>query len=169
MMEYKSQLKLQAYLDHELPEAEAQQVAEWVARDREAAELLRELRETRAALEGFEAAVRLPESREFFWSKVQRAIQRQSAGAPERSGWSLRRLQRFLVPASALGLLAVVLTLSVGRSSATPPGEMELVSEDMCALTFRSQSERMTMVWLYPRGGDAQAASAVAPVDFDEE
>jgi len=83
-MDYNAQLKLQALLDGELPEAEASEVAKWLARDREAAALLEELRHTGAALKGAEMGVRLPESREFFWSKVQREIQR----------WSHRRRSR---------------------------------------------------------------------------
>jgi len=35
-MDLDSQLKLQAYLDGELPEAEARAVANWLAKDREA-------------------------------------------------------------------------------------------------------------------------------------
>ena len=54
-MDYDAQLKLQALLDGELPEAEASEVANWLARDREAAALLEELRNTREALAGFEA------------------------------------------------------------------------------------------------------------------
>ena len=81
-MDYDAQLKLQAFLDGELPEAEASEVANWLARDREAAALLEELRNTRDALAGFEAGIQLPESREFFWSKVQREIQRLETPAP---------------------------------------------------------------------------------------
>jgi len=33
MIEHEQQLKLQAYLDGELPEAEARAVAEWLSRD----------------------------------------------------------------------------------------------------------------------------------------
>src|SRR6267378_6728212 len=75
-MDYDAQLKLQAYLDGELPEAEAREVANWLARDREAAALHTELRNTRQALVGFEVGVELPESREFFWSKIRREIHR---------------------------------------------------------------------------------------------
>ena len=72
-MDYKVQLKLQAFLDGELPEAEASKVANWIAGDGQASALLEELRHTQEALAGFEAGIRLPESREFFWSKIERA------------------------------------------------------------------------------------------------
>ena len=60
-MDIDAQLKLQAFLDGELPESEAREVANWVARDKEATALLAELRNTRQALAGFEAVMTLPE------------------------------------------------------------------------------------------------------------
>src|SRR6185369_4424628 len=93
MMEYQNQLKLQSYLDEELPEDEAREVANWLARDQEAVALLTELRQTRQAVTGFEDGIRLPESREFFWSKIEREIQRQEAHTKEqapRIPWALR-------------------------------------------------------------------------------
>ena len=53
-MDYETQLKLQAFLDGELPEQEARDVAALVARDSEATDLLTELRNTRKALADFE-------------------------------------------------------------------------------------------------------------------
>src|SRR2546425_6017069 len=99
-MDYNSQLKLQAYLDGELPEAEARAVANWLAQDREAVALLGELRNTRQALVGLEVGVTLPESREFFWSKIERDIRPQEQPEPAAGRaplWSAWR--RFLVPA----------------------------------------------------------------------
>jgi anti-sigma factor RsiW len=169
MMDYDSQLKVQAYLDGELPEAEARLIAERLGRDEEASALLQELRYTTEALKGSELDVALPESREFFWSKIERQIQREEQPPPAKRPVSLlARLQSYLVPASAVALLTIVLTLSTGRSVATPPGEMELVSDEMAALTFRSQAEGMTMVWLYPRT-DTQVASEASPIDFDTQ
>ena len=169
MIDYDSQLKLQAYLDGELPEHEARLVADSLGRDPEASALLQELRCTTEAVKASQVDVRLPESRDFFWSKIQRQIQSEEQSSPARKPASLlARLQHYLVPASAVALLTIVLTLSVGHSSAMQPGEMELVSDEMGALTFRSQSEQMTMVWLYPRT-DSQAAGEALPVDFDPE
>src|SRR5438045_3337750 len=99
-MDYDAQLKLQSYLDGELPEAQAREVANWLAQDREAVALLGELRNTRQALVGVEIGIELPESREFFWSKIERDIQREEQTAPAArrvplfSGW-----MRFLMPA----------------------------------------------------------------------
>jgi len=66
MIELEAQIKLMAYLDGELPEREAVEVREWLARDEEARALLAELQNTGAALAGHEAGLKLPETREFF-------------------------------------------------------------------------------------------------------
>jgi hypothetical protein len=100
-MDLETQLKVQAYLDGELPEAESREIGNLVARDREALALHTELRNTRTALVGSEIGVELPESREFFWSKIQREIQRlePSEPAPVPVPWFVR-LRRLLAPAA---------------------------------------------------------------------
>ena len=74
-MDFDTQLKLQAFLDGELPEDEAREVASLIARDEEARALHAELKNTRRAIKDSQPNVKLPESREFFWSKVERDIQ----------------------------------------------------------------------------------------------
>jgi anti-sigma factor RsiW len=162
-MENDAQLKLQAYLDGELPESEAREVANWLARDKEAVALHAELRNTRQALVGFEIGVALPESREFFWSKVEREIQRLEKPAPERpkpswfSAW-----RRLLVPAAALAALVlagqVLLTQSPGEGLAT-------TSADPGTFTYRDYASGTTLVWLsYPAENEvaqSQPASTV--------
>jgi len=90
-MNQEQQLKLQAFLDGELAGSEAREILAWTQRDREAAALLAELKNTRQALLKAEPPLSLSESREFFWSKIEREIQRQqprpeTALARERSG-----------------------------------------------------------------------------------
>ena len=68
VMNEEQQLKLQAFLDGELPEDEAREVVSLIARDEGAKALHAELKHTRQALKSSEANVQLPESREFFWS-----------------------------------------------------------------------------------------------------
>jgi anti-sigma factor RsiW len=153
-MDFDAQLKLQALLDGELPEAEANEVTQWLARDSEAAALSQELRNTRQALAGFEAGVQLPESREFFWSKVQRDIERletraeRPVSAPLSSLW-----RRLLVPASALALLVIagVVLNRPDSSGRTPAAEIETALADSGAFTYRDYSSGATLVWLsYP-------------------
>ncbi len=154
-MDYDAQLKLQAFLDGELPEGEASDVARWVARDHEAAAMLEELRHTREALAGFETGIQLPESREFFWSKVQREIQRRETPAPEPARTPFfALLRRFLVPASALALVftaTVMLIRPAGPAGGTAGTEIETALPDSGAFTYRDYSAGTTLVWLtYP-------------------
>src|SRR2546423_1332370 len=103
-MDYDKQLKLQAFLDEELSEGEAREVASWLAQDQEATLLLAEMRNTRQALSRFEAGVRLPESREFYWSKIERELDRlesRPVSAEQKVSW-LAAWRRFLIPASAV-------------------------------------------------------------------
>jgi len=159
-MDYKAQLKLQAWLDGELPPGEASEVARWAAEDREAAALVEELRTTRGVLAGFEADVRLPESREFFWSKIEREIQRLEKPAPQPARESyLARIPRILVPVSAV---AAVLTvgLLLNQLAGPPRGaaatEIETALSDSGAFTYRDFSAGVTLVWLgYPADNEA--------------
>jgi anti-sigma factor RsiW len=163
-MDFETELKLQAYLDGELPEAEARDVAKLLAQDQETVLLLGELRNTRQAIKGSETIVQLPESREFYWSKIEREIER--LDQPERVEQKrpfIFRLQRFLVPVSGAVAVAVFLGITLLNSgTGTALGETELATEDMGAITFRSESEGMTTIWLYDRG-DSELSEDPAP------
>ena len=162
-MDFDAQLKLQAYLDGELSEAEARAVAKLLAQDQEAVLLLGELRNTRQAVKGAEAIVQLPESREFYWSKISREIERlDQPQRVEQKQPFLFRLQRFLVPVTGALAVAVFLGITLFGNSGTTLGETELATEDMGAITFRSESEGMTTVWLYDRG-DSELSDELAP------
>ena len=169
-MDYEAQLKLQAFLDGELPEAEARKVAEWVARDREAAALAEELRNTGKALVDFNAAILLPESREFFWSKVQREIQRLETPDPKSvptPGFAW--LRRFLVPAAAMAVFIGAGMLFVGPTSplghATTPG-IETALAEAGAFTYRDYSAGTTLVWLtYPADNEVADDDEMGTID----
>src|SRR4051794_37834337 len=111
------QLKLQAFLDGELPETDSREISALLERDAAAAALLGELTNTRNALKGFETpgtagvppTPRLPESREFYWSKIKREIERSApAEAPAQTVSLLARLRRVLMPLGAIATLALV-------------------------------------------------------------
>jgi negative regulator of sigma E activity len=159
MMEHEQKLKLQSYLDGELPEPEAKELANRLSQDQEAAALFNELQQTRKALAGFEEGVKLPESRDFYWSKIQREIERQeiTARPPAASSSMLLRLRRFLVPATGLAV-AALLALIATKESGTGPGDssVETALEDSGAFTYHDDSAGATLVWLsYPAEEDA--------------
>ena len=116
-MNDEQQLQLQAFLDGELPEKEARDVAALIARDAEAAALIAELRHTRQALGGFESGIKLPESREFFWSKVEREILRLEPARPaDETVAAVAWWRRVVVPVASVASLAAVL-VAVGLIS----------------------------------------------------
>jgi len=174
-MNQELQLKLQAYLDGELPDGEAAEARELIARDREAQALFDELTNTNTALAGHEAEVKLPETREFYWSKIQREIARLETpvAAPVAepgiswAGWVLRRW----LPVSGLAAAscAVVLLMLLSGNTQAQLAEMELNSDKMGAYTFRDQKEKMTMIWFYDRTDDSKSTPMSAVTDASRE
>ena len=155
MIDTEAQLRLQAYLDGELPEAEARSVANWLAQDREAVALLSELQQTRKALAGFETGIRLPESREFYWAKIEREILREPASAPLRERRSQFAVWRRLIPLAGAVLLLVLAGLTanwqLGLFDQRGLPEFKAALADPGAFTYRDQSAGATLVWLsYP-------------------
>jgi len=155
-MNEEQQLRLQAFLDGELPEREARAVAAWVESDPAAADLLVELKAIRQALAGSEPAVSLPESREFFWSRIARDIEagerRETAAGPAGFRW-----QHLLWPIGATALCVAVVLLqnpfatterpvaSIAPDADTPIVEAMQPGSD--ATTYRNESDGTTLVW----------------------
>jgi anti-sigma factor RsiW len=144
------QLKVMAYLDNELSPADARKVGTWISTDPEARDLYNELKETRELLTQNEPALKLPESREFFWSKIERGIaaaEREPATV-ERPWWT-----RFLAPAlGTAALFALLLTVVDRGGGRTPVADIPLhqfeEAQDVSTITFRSEAEGVTVVWL---------------------
>ena len=146
-------IKLQAFLDGELPEREMAELRVQAENDPAARDLLSELRATRAALQDFESSLKLPESREFYWSKIQREINRPApAAAPRESAGSwLHAIRRWLVPVGSVAVIAIVGLVSLLQSPRmdTPrPGASEFAMSDSSAFTYRDFTSGTTLVWL---------------------
>lgn len=152
-MKHDSQLRLQAYLDGELTDPERRTVEAMLADDPSATALLSELSRTRQALMQNEPVATLPESRDFFWSKIERDIRRSEAAA-ERSTPRVvsfaALVRRWLAP--ALGVAAVAIT--AGIATHTLPGFRldygldTVADEESATMTFQDQSTGMTVVWI---------------------
>jgi anti-sigma factor RsiW len=147
------QLKLQAYVDGELSEREVREVEGALAGDAEARALLAELQNTNAALATFEAELKLPETREFYWSKIQRQIEREQAPAPVAAR-PIPWWQRFLIPAGGVAALVIAVLIGLKQNKPLVQGPfvpVETHLSDSGAMTYRDQSEGLTVVWLsYP-------------------
>lgn len=155
-MNHDAALRIQAWVDGELPPPAAREVADWAGRDPGAGALAAELRHARAALREGEPAYQAPVTREFYWAGIERRIAQQqpspSAGhAPVPFAW----LARFLIPAGIFAALALLLALPVMRDKAgtanTWASEVESPLDDISSVTFRSESEGITVVWVNTR------------------
>ena len=156
-MNNEAQLKLQAYLDGELPASEIRQVEEWLASDRKSQLLLEELRATRLALRDNEPQRALPVTHDFHWSQIQRAIERGDAAplppTAEPLAW-LVILRRWLVPVSGLALvllLAVAGTRAWSSHNTNHLVEIENLSDEVLTSSFRYPSEKVVVFWLTPK------------------
>jgi anti-sigma factor RsiW len=106
-MNHELELKLQAWVDGQLPVREADEVASLIEKDADARAMLTELKNTRTALAGFEDGIKLPETREFYWSKIAREIERlKSKPQPANISW-FHYFRRLLIPAGAVAALVL--------------------------------------------------------------
>ena len=148
-------LQLQAWVDGELPEGEARRVAQQVETDPDARALVAELKMTKAFLAGNEPEYQLQESREFYWTKIQREIQGQEAAPtrPVHPAW-IQTWRRFLVPASGLALILFASVISLKFSGGFDDGLRHLavggvLDDRMDSMVYRSQSDNIFVVYVF--------------------
>ena len=157
MINHDTELKLQAYLDGELLPGEAKVISRLLESDAGAQALYQELRTAKSLLAGNELERKTPESREFYWSKIQRQLERVESTQAEgqREPAPAQWWTRFLAPAGVLGALAVFVAVAL-RS---PEGagsflalddshEIETPLEETSSFSFRSEAAAMTVVWV---------------------
>jgi len=145
-------LKYQAFVDGELSESEARRVARSIETDADARALVAELRNSKAMLTGNEPEVKLPESREFYWGRIQRQIEcmeREPAGdAMGRWQAMLAGWRRFIAPLAGVAVITFLAMVAVRFYNPEPVdylAEIENLSEESTAYSFRSGN--MFVVW----------------------
>lgn len=147
-------LKLQAYLDNELPPAEAQKVAQWLEQDEPARAIYEELRSTKLLLAGSGLEMKVPETREFYWSKIEREIAGQPLVRTTAHWLALPNwCYRLAAPLAGAALL-MVLAVFIFKPSIIPQRiagyfhEIDTPLEEDDAISFHSQEAGMTVVWI---------------------
>jgi hypothetical protein len=165
-------LKLQAWIDGEVSPSEGRRLAQLVELDPQASQLVQELRATRQRLAGNETPAVVPETREFYWSKIERQIQLQArtpAPIASRGLWHWRRLTASLVGFAAVAAVTLV-TVRHFAPTATFD-EVSATADGMEAMTFHDQTAGMTVVWLQDSQDNqsAQPADAAPADDSDSD
>jgi hypothetical protein len=164
-MNSEQRLKVQAWLDGELSDAEARSIAALATEDKEAQALAQELRTTKSFLAGNELQPSLPESTDFYWSKVRREIERNDSASPAARphswvAWVLS-WRRLLIPLSGAALIAILALMPptithqpveanlLPLAGMTELVEVENLSEHFDSICYKSQEDNMLIVYLY--------------------
>lgn len=154
-MNDETKIKLQAFLDGELSGRDAAEISELLNQDAEAKSFYAELQFVKNALRENEPELKLPESREFFWSKIQREIERDETTARPAFSWWKPAYVRFAAGFAALCALLMIsfMAFDNGQSTKLVP---EVVGDggEMGVITYHSDVERMTVVYLFDREQD---------------
>jgi anti-sigma factor RsiW len=170
-MKTEQMLRLQAYLDNEVSSADGREIASWIARDPEAKALYEELAGTKSMLAPEnEPVVTVPDSRDFYWSKIAREIERVER-EPAREHSPRPWWMRVLIPLAGTAALALIVFTSISVNGPTATGgrlargdhQFEQSQTDS-SITFYSPAQKMTVVWI-PSG----RVEADANVDTDED
>jgi anti-sigma factor RsiW len=147
-------LQLQSWIDGELSDVQAAEMEARVRKDPELTAWAAELRGVRRLLRENEPTHEPPCAPEFYWQGIERelgpAAEPVRMPARSRAGWWRGWLP---LGAGAAALLALLLglpeLLSVRPSSAY--AEIETPLSDIGSITFRSETEHMTIVWVDTR------------------
>ncbi|MFN0067265.1 MAG: hypothetical protein ACKVYV_06470 [Limisphaerales bacterium] len=149
-MKHDEILRLQAWMDGQLTGREATE-AEALAATEAGTRALAALRSARATARAAGAEWPLPETREFFWSRVRRGIEAaEGQTAPAASptpGWV-----RWLLPLGAAAALAVLFLPRPAREAGHADGlagqTLQAPLDDVRAVVFHSQSDGVTVIWV---------------------
>jgi len=144
------ELKLQAWLDGELPQQEAALFHEELASRPEDQKQAAELNAVKSVLvPANEVVVKVPETREFYWSQIQRRIQHEESKPAMVSESFIARWRRFLFPLAGVAGATAILLLSARQFVPTAAfDESTDLSSEMESMTFHDFSAGMTVVWL---------------------
>ena len=166
-MKTEEMMRLQAYLDNEVSSAEGREIASWIARDSEAKALYEELKATKTLLAPEnELAATVPDSRDFYWSKIAREIERVER-EPAREYTARPWWMRVLAPAAGAAALALILFTSISTNPHVTAVHQERSDLENGTITFRSKDNSMTLVWISSDG--AETAEATPAFDDEEE
>ena len=120
-MKHEDKLRIQAWMDGELAPKEAAQIATLIEQNPEALALSEELRVVENALHFGEKPVILDDSRDFYWSQIERQIDAEEP-LPEPYAVPVTvssNLLRWMVPAGSLGAI-VILMMNFGAMNPQP-------------------------------------------------
>jgi anti-sigma factor RsiW len=154
-MNRESALKIQAYVDGELSGRDRAKIERLLDQEPSAQALASELKSTQQLLAAHEPQYSLPESKDFFWSKISRGINRAAAAPAAPARWSAPGWLRWTIPAATCALIVSLFLLAkLPRTSPLPPSapETEVAIADTSGFAFNSETDGMSVVWVQSDG-----------------
>ena len=155
MNENETELKVQALVDGELTGREAEKLRARLESDAGLRTLHARLTAMRGLMTGAELPRTLPESGDFHWSQISKAIEREERQAKRlaRPASGAKRLLRWMVPMAGAACLLLLLTLQQTTQpdlsiSIGSDHELELSIDDLDVMTFNTGDDAMSVVWL---------------------
>ncbi len=151
-MSSEQMLEIMALVDGELATGRQADVQRLLAADTEAAALHRELGAMRQVIRAHEPIGQVADTREFYWSQIQRRIEQEARAAahaanpkPGLSSWL-----RWLVPVVGVAAVAVVVTLQQTASPTITEAAAVVDSSqaEASSLTYRSDADGVTVHWI---------------------
>jgi len=148
-----AQLKLMAYLDGELPAEEVAEIESLIKADQEAADLVSELRWAQEAISGNELEIKVPETREFYWSKISKAIEFEEKQAERAAGSSekLKWWNKILLPFAGVAAVALVFTFANPNQTPQVDGPAPVIDNPESAIQldeYYDEQEQTSMIWV---------------------
>ena len=154
MKENEIELKIQALVDGELTEFEAGKLRDRIKNDVRLQVLHERLMQMKDLISKHEMPRVLPESSDFYWSKISQKIEvggsaAQSSAQSLGMKWVFRRL------APLLGIASVALLITLQGPNLPDLGivldhnhELELLADEIDVMTFNSADDSMSVVWI---------------------
>ena len=153
MNEKEIELRVQALVDGEITGREAEALRVFIEGDAGLRELQDRLTVMRGLVKGAELPRSLPESGDFHWSQIAKAIdcKERKAKSGSRMGWFLRRVTPWV------GFACILLLLNSPSRDNGPPDlgikigsdhELELSNHEIEVMTFNTEDDDMSVVWL---------------------
>lgn len=143
-MDEKKSLELMALLDGAEERGRREAVEAWLKSEPDAAALRDELTWVSQALRSHEPVAKVPESRDFYWSQIQRRIQAEAAkAAPAKPNRRLSDWLSWLVPIAGVAAVTMLFTVHPWQPGARTSGLNEA-----SATTYTSETDGVTIHWI---------------------
>ncbi|HTH49587.1 MAG TPA: hypothetical protein VMB21_18885 [Candidatus Limnocylindria bacterium] len=150
-MSSEQMLEIMAHVDGELDAGHQARVQQLLGSDADAAALHRELAQMRQLVRSHEPAGCVPDTREFYWSQIQRRIESEARATARvtapKSG--VLTWLRWLAPALGVAAVAVIVVLQQSSPKLSElANAVDSTQPEATSLTFRSDADGVTVHWI---------------------